>query len=187
MFPGLGTDPRQMAAMMKRMGIDMRDIPGVTEVVIRTKTQEYVFSRASVSVVKGQGQETWQVQGTPKSRPLGQGGNAAASGMPGTASAPGAPGASASAAQGAPTSPNPVLDPSGVDEGEVEDGTDLDDDSTEATRAPIGQGAAPVKLAIHEEDIRTVMEASGANHAKAKAALEATGGDLAEAIVKLTS
>lgn len=38
---------------------------------------------------------------------------------------------------------------------------------------------------INEEDIKTVMEQAGVDEAKAKAALEETKGDLAEAILKL--
>jgi nascent polypeptide-associated complex subunit alpha len=65
MMPG-GMDPRQMAAMMRRMGIEVEEIAGVQEVVVRTATHEYRFKKASVSVMKAQGQETWQIQGKPE-------------------------------------------------------------------------------------------------------------------------
>lgn len=64
MMPNM--DPRQMAQMMRRMGVEMRDIPDVQEVVIRTKTKTYTFTKAAVSVMKAQGTQTWQIQGTPK-------------------------------------------------------------------------------------------------------------------------
>lgn len=43
-----------------------------------------------------------------------------------------------------------------------------------------------VKLAYSEDDVKMVMEQTDASEADAKAALEETGGDLAEAIVKLS-
>ncbi|MES2154690.1 MAG: nascent polypeptide-associated complex protein [bacterium] len=61
----MGMDPRAMAAAMKRMGIDVRDIEGVEEVTIRTLDREYRFRKAQVSVMKAQGQETWTVVGKP--------------------------------------------------------------------------------------------------------------------------
>src|SRR5687767_11777383 len=64
MMPGI--DPRQMAMMMRKMGVEMRDIEGVQEVLVRTATKEYRFRKASVSVMKAQGTETWQVQGKPE-------------------------------------------------------------------------------------------------------------------------
>ena len=42
-------------------------------------------------------------------------------------------------------------------------------------------------LEISEEDIKTVMEKTGANEEQAKKTLESTDGDLAEAILKLSS
>lgn len=67
MIPGMGAgNPRQMAAMMKKLGIDVTDIPNVEEVVIRTPDKDYVFKDAAVSVMKAQGVETWQLSGTPE-------------------------------------------------------------------------------------------------------------------------
>lgn len=73
MMPGLGGDPRQMAQMMRRLGIDVKEIEDVQEVVVRTATKDYVFSKASVSVMKAQGVETWQVSGKPKTIEKGPG------------------------------------------------------------------------------------------------------------------
>lgn len=58
-----------MAAAMKRMGIDVRDIPNVEEVVVRTSEKEYRFRKPQVSVMKAQGQETWTVVGMPQETP----------------------------------------------------------------------------------------------------------------------
>ena len=63
-----GGNPRQMAMMMKKLGIDVQDIHDVQEVVIKTATKDYVFTSATVSVMKAQGTETWQVSGSPKVR-----------------------------------------------------------------------------------------------------------------------
>jgi nascent polypeptide-associated complex subunit alpha len=59
-------DPRQMAMMMKRMGIQMDELEGVQEVLVRTTARDYRFRKASVTVMKAQGSETWQVQGKPE-------------------------------------------------------------------------------------------------------------------------
>lgn len=74
MIPGMGgMDPRQMAMMMRKMGIEMRDIEQVQEVVVRTRDREYRFLKPSVSVMKAQGSETWQVQGRPTVTEVGSG------------------------------------------------------------------------------------------------------------------
>ncbi len=62
----MGGNPRQMAMMMKKLGIDVQDLHDVQEVVIRTATKDYVFKDAAVSVMKAQGTETWQISGTPE-------------------------------------------------------------------------------------------------------------------------
>lgn len=66
MLPGAGMDPRQMSMMMKKLGIDVDEIEGVHEVVVKTADRDYVFKDASVSVMKAQGTETWQVSGAPE-------------------------------------------------------------------------------------------------------------------------
>ncbi|MEK6986260.1 MAG: nascent polypeptide-associated complex protein [Candidatus Thermoplasmatota archaeon] len=129
MMPGM--DPRQMAMMMKRMGVEMADIDGVEEVLVRTKTVEYRFRKASVSVVRAQGSETWQIQGKPEKTP-----------------------------RGAETATSAAVPP---------------------TTAP----QPPAPTPISADDVRLVMEQTGRSNAEARAALEATNGDLAEAIVRL--
>lgn len=70
MFPGMGgrVDPRQMNQMMKRLGIDVQAVPDVVEVVIRTPTKEYTFSKPEVTIMTAQGQRTFQVVGEPELR-----------------------------------------------------------------------------------------------------------------------
>jgi len=65
MVPGGRMNPKQMKQMMKRLGIEQEEIAGVEEVVIRTATKEYVFSRAQVTMMTVQGQKTVQVVGEP--------------------------------------------------------------------------------------------------------------------------
>ena len=49
----------------------------------------------------------------------------------------------------------------------------------------VGEAQERVKEAFSEEDVKTVMEQTGMDEEKARAALKETGGDLAEAIIKL--
>lgn len=148
MMPGLGGDPRQMAMMMRKLGIDVKEIEDVQQVVVRTATKEYVFDRAAVSVMKAQGVETWQVSGKP--RLVEKGAEKGASSAPLAPSAP-----SASSPRPAPAIDQP--------------------------------SAADTVLPITAEDVALVVRETGKSPAEAKAALEATKGDLAEAILRLSS
>ena len=73
MFPGMGgrgnPNPKQLDRMMKQMGIDMREIDDVEEVVIRTRTKDIVITDASVQRVTAQGSTSWQVTGDAVERP----------------------------------------------------------------------------------------------------------------------
>jgi nascent polypeptide-associated complex subunit alpha len=134
MLPGLGGDPRQMAMMMRKLGIEVHEIEGVQEVVVRTATKDYVFDRASVSVMKAQGVEAWQMTGKPRIV------DRARSAVP------------------APPAP--------------------------AVQTP---AAADTVLPITAEDVALVAKETGKSEDEARAALQATKGDLAEAIVRLSS
>lgn len=68
MMPGGRMNPKQMKAMMKRMGITQEDIDDVEEVVIKTRTKEIVFKDAAVTAMTVQGQKTFQIVGTPQER-----------------------------------------------------------------------------------------------------------------------
>lgn len=89
MMPGM--DPRQMAMMMKRMGIETSDLAGVEEVLIRTRDAEYRFRKAAVSVIRAQGSETWQIVGKPEKVPRGAATATSATPDPPAASPPAAP------------------------------------------------------------------------------------------------
>jgi nascent polypeptide-associated complex subunit alpha len=64
MFGGGGLDPRKMEQMMKQMGIDTEEIEA-TRVVITTPDGDLVFSEADVTKIEAQGQETYQIVGSP--------------------------------------------------------------------------------------------------------------------------
>ena len=65
MMPGR-MNPRQMAKMMKRLGINVKEIENVKKVIIQTDTKENVFDDAEVTLMDAQGQKTYQIVGTPK-------------------------------------------------------------------------------------------------------------------------
>lgn len=65
MIPGGRMNPRQLKQMMKRAGIESEELENVEEVVIRTATKEYVFTKAQVTMMTVQGQKSVQVVGEP--------------------------------------------------------------------------------------------------------------------------
>ncbi len=65
-------NPRKMEQMMKQMGIDMTDLDA-EEVIIRTEDEELVFRDADVTRMDAQGQETYQIVGSPDTRERGAG------------------------------------------------------------------------------------------------------------------
>ncbi len=67
---GGGLDPRKMQQMMEQMGIEITEIDA-EEVVIRTPEEELVFSDADVQRMDAQGQQTYQIVGTPETRDRG--------------------------------------------------------------------------------------------------------------------
>ena len=106
-------NPRQMNQMMKRLGINVKEIENVEKVIIQTGDKEYVFENVEVTIMDAQGQKTYQITGNPK-----------------------------------------IIDR---------------------------------KEEIKEEDIKLVIEQTGKSEGEAIKALEETNGDIAEAIMKLTS
>lgn len=56
-------DNRQARRAMERLGIDMKEIPNVQEVIIRTADKEMHVKNASVSEVNAQGNRIFQVMG----------------------------------------------------------------------------------------------------------------------------
>ncbi len=116
MFPGIGgkgVSPKKMKQMMKQMGINIEEIDGVEEVIIKTGDREIFFLDASVTVMDAQGSRSYQVVGTAQERPR--------------------------------------------------------------------------EVSIPDSDVDLVVAQTGCSPEEARAALQESGGDLAEAIVKLGS
>jgi nascent polypeptide-associated complex subunit alpha len=73
---GGGLNPSKMKQMMKQMGIDIEEIDA-EEVVIKTPDEDLVFTDAEVQLMDAQGQETYQIVGSPETRERGEGGESA--------------------------------------------------------------------------------------------------------------
>lgn len=59
-------NPRQMNQMMRRLGINVKNIDDVEKVIIQTKDKEYIFEGAEVTIMDAQGQKTYQITGNPQ-------------------------------------------------------------------------------------------------------------------------
>ena len=73
MLPSAGMNPKQLKQMqrsMKQMGMDMKDVKGVTEVVIKFKNKELVITSPKVNVMNFMGQDTYQISGKVKERKI---------------------------------------------------------------------------------------------------------------------
>ena len=67
MIPGMNKKQmKQMERRMKKMGMDMKELKGVTEVIIRFEDKELIIDDADVSFMNMMGQETYQVSGTAR-------------------------------------------------------------------------------------------------------------------------
>lgn len=67
MIPGMPgrMNQRQMNQMMRRLGINIRNIENVEKVIIQTDSKEYIFDDAEVTIMETQGQKTFQISGKP--------------------------------------------------------------------------------------------------------------------------
>jgi len=64
MFPGMrGMNPRQMEAMMRKMGITTETVKA-TEVIVMKPDGKVVIKNPNVSIMTVQGERTWQITGT---------------------------------------------------------------------------------------------------------------------------
>ncbi len=61
----LPMDERQMKKIMKRMGINVKELEAV-KVVIETKDKKYIFLNPDVSIMEVKGQQTYQIVGKPE-------------------------------------------------------------------------------------------------------------------------
>ncbi|HDD67392.1 MAG TPA: Nascent polypeptide-associated complex protein [Candidatus Thorarchaeota archaeon] len=65
-----GMSPKQIARMMKKMGIEQKDVPGVKEVIIRFSDKEWLISNPQVLMIKQAGSESFQIAGARTERRL---------------------------------------------------------------------------------------------------------------------
>ena len=68
MLPG-NINPRQMKAMMKKLGMNVEQIEDVQSIVIKTPKGNYVFDSADVQAMTMQGQTTYQITGDIRFEP----------------------------------------------------------------------------------------------------------------------
>ncbi len=61
MLPGM--NPKQMAGMMKKMGISQEEIPAEKVIIERSDGNKIIINEPSVQKIKMQGQETFQIAG----------------------------------------------------------------------------------------------------------------------------
>ena len=61
-----GMNPKQMNQMMRKLGINVKEIKNVEKVIIQTDTKEYIFDNAEVTLMNAQGQQTYQIAGNPR-------------------------------------------------------------------------------------------------------------------------
>ena len=61
MFPGV--DPRQMQGMLKKMGITQEEVDASRVIIEKTDNSRIVIDNPSVTKIKMQGQETFQIAG----------------------------------------------------------------------------------------------------------------------------
>ncbi len=64
MMPGR-MNPKQMNQMMRRLGINVKNIDNVEKIIILTDTKEYIFENAEVTMMEAQGSKTFQISGNP--------------------------------------------------------------------------------------------------------------------------
>jgi nascent polypeptide-associated complex subunit alpha len=122
-------NPRNMNQMMRKMGIDVEEIPEVEELVIKTPQRDYIFHAPSVTIMKAQGSKTYQFAGEPEIREKAGAAQAAEEALP----------------------------------------------------------ASEAKAQISEEDVALVAQQTSKAPEQARKALEETNGDIAEAIIRLSS
>ena len=73
MLPTAGMNPKQLKQMqraMKQMGMDMKDVKGVTEVILKFKDKEIIITHPKVNLMDFMGQNTYQISGKEKENKL---------------------------------------------------------------------------------------------------------------------
>jgi nascent polypeptide-associated complex subunit alpha len=62
--------PKKMKGMLKSMGIDIEELEGVIEVIIRLEDKEIVLESPSVAIMDAHGQRTYQISGEAQERSI---------------------------------------------------------------------------------------------------------------------
>jgi nascent polypeptide-associated complex subunit alpha len=65
-----GMSPKQIERMMRKMGIEQKEVDGVKEVIIRFVDKEWVISNVQLTMIKQAGSESFQINGTKSERGL---------------------------------------------------------------------------------------------------------------------
>ena len=63
---GGGLNPRKMQKMMEQMGIEMEELDAEEAVITLADGDSLVFSDVDVTMMEAQGQETYQIVGSPE-------------------------------------------------------------------------------------------------------------------------
>ncbi|AXV38470.1 MAG: nascent polypeptide-associated complex protein [Methanobacteriaceae archaeon] len=73
MLPSAGMNPKQLKQMqrtMKQMGMDMKEVKGAKEVIIRFKDKEIIINNPKINIMDFMGQLTYQVTGKPQEKKI---------------------------------------------------------------------------------------------------------------------
>jgi nascent polypeptide-associated complex subunit alpha len=65
-----GMSPKQIARMMKKMGIEQKEVKAVKEVIIRFEDKEWWIADPQVMLIKQAGNESFQVSGKKVERKI---------------------------------------------------------------------------------------------------------------------
>ncbi|MGD0330256.1 MAG: nascent polypeptide-associated complex protein [Nitrososphaeria archaeon] len=60
---GFRLNQRDAKRMMDKLGLDMKEVPNVKEVIIRTEGKDILIKKPSVSQVSAQGMQIYQIMG----------------------------------------------------------------------------------------------------------------------------
>ena len=65
-----GMSPKQIARMMKKMGIEQSEVKDVKEVIIRFEDKEWYITNPQVMLIKQTGNESFQISGKKTEREI---------------------------------------------------------------------------------------------------------------------
>jgi len=56
-------NPKKLQGMMKQLGIEMEDIDNAQQVIIKTESGDIIIDDPSISIMRAQGVDTYQITG----------------------------------------------------------------------------------------------------------------------------